>query len=1832
MKKKFFRSIAHYLPQTLLLISLLTSNVLFPASVIAQEVENINEANTVTQEETVPTVEVDTSEDILEEGISTSIYEQESIPEIQIPPFTFENGIYTVNNVIPEEEYIYPENDNVRVKFTKVTQGGNLVIKRVELTKEQKKLLNTKDNYGWDITSSMENGTFKYTLTLPNIYDNTNVEVKYTEDGNNYESIQTNSIDNNRIVIEGLDHFTTFVTVPLPKITGTPVSIEVASCLVTIEERSLCFETIQEAIKEAKPGETITVQPGRYHGNIDINKDKITIISADGPEKTAIIGTGGEDPVVKFSSNGSTLEGFIIDNNKGERAIAPQASSGTNIKNNIIINSVRGIQGDFNGRPKDLTITDNIFDSTVSYGIAGTEEVTNLLVTGNAFKTLVEGIGLGAGVTLKEEKTIKDLLEINKFDLAGGYAIGDYRAGTLQPTKYTVNGYLLVENGDSIQKVIDVSSNGDTIQVGTGTFHGGIVINKSITLKNGSLPRIDCGGSGVGITVNAPNVTIDGFEITNCNIGIRSYGGPSNLGSLTINNSKIYKNTENGILLVNDTFETVNLNNLSIYENGGNGIGLGQITVTKNINAKSLVIEKSNYHGLFISESTIENLDVVNSVFRESQTSGYSGITIGTKKSTINNLNINKTTFNDNNGAGISIIQAAHQLQNILITNSQFIKNKESGIVFGGEASSKTVNITDSVFQSNKWEDIDLTGGWWGGFSVTTSADISKNNFLSQTGYKIYIGSSGLINKVKISNNNFYGTGVAVYNENSTTTPDLDSNWWNTFNDPSGRIIGNKQYTYWLCQPYQTTWISQNGVCKLNAPQNLGWNVSSLANNPGETPVKLSCGSFTNDNTPSHVWTSVLGNNIKYQRQAKAPSGGWWTDPNVYTNTYTPFTYFGQSGQGNGWEGEWNSRVRAFYDENGNGVYDNGEITSDWSDECTITYDKTAPSKPSNLSYTVNGQSLSCGSYTNIYNVRANWSASSDNLSEIDHYEYQSFNPPNGWIWPNNNYGENVSTTYRKGAFTVGQGTYGFRVRAVDKAGNKSDWSSTDFNTSCKITYDKTAPSAPNLKSPVNNSVVNGSVLTNEWEPVSDAVKYIYESYNDEGATSLRFRDTYTTTSKTAYNVQDTTFWWRVKSVDAAGNESDWSELWKVTVDNIAPVVELLSPSDNYYTKETAVIQTWKSDATDISYYEYRSCPNDPTSVECTTPIYFQSGITTTSRTVHNNNISFWWQVRAVDKAGNIGEWSTPRKITIDNIAPSAPTIIYPLEGSYFKSTPILNDWSDVTDLSGIAYYRIEYQYDDGHTFSGGPYRTTTISERNHVPGIWEEGGVKFRVRAIDNAGNEGEWSEWRHYYYISSKPVVSLISPYDNFITNQSFTQNWNVDTFHANHIDHYEYRSCQNNPTTDGTCNVLFEDKTLTSNSRTVEKQDDKIFWWQVRAIDKAGNIGEWSAARKVTLDSTAPTTTLSSDPSNTFVNQPVLISGQSTDANGVDSVNIFYRVTGTTNWTHITTLNSTSNDYPYNWEYKWAPESDGTYDIKVSATDIVGNIEESAYIYALTYDSTPPTITVFNIVSNILNISASDLLSGTDKIEVKINDGEWITYTTNMDLNTLLNNTPGTYTIYARVTDKAGNATESSTTYTIPQPTPATTTPEGQVLGATTTKTTTKKTTTTALTTTQDTETTPEEIVDTSIEEKSVLGATCENKKKVSGNVYLDKNKDNEMNENEEGIKDITLTIQYTDEEGNIKTEEEVKTGEYGYWETQLCSGKYNIVVKKDTLPKNIEVPEVLSLTVSDNEKETIFDIQALDTRNFWQKYWYLIVGGLAIIVIGYTSIKSRKKEEI
>ncbi len=137
-------------------------------------------------------------------------------------------------------------------------------------------------------------------------------------------------------------------------------------------------------------------------------------------------------------------------------------------------------------------------------------------------------------------------------------------------------------------------------------------------------------------------------------------------------------------------------------------------------------------------------------------------------------------------------------------------------------------------------------------------------------------------------------------------------------------------------------------------------------------------------------------------------------------------------------------------------------------------------------------------------------------------------------------------------------------VNAGDNAGvgfkAGSSWSSFIGNVDDVVInqdrYNFESVAAPVLVSPVNDAVVNGATLVNKWNAVDGAAKYIYQSYNNAEATSIRWTETTTSTQKSATNVPDgTTFWWRVKSVDASGNQGAWSNLWKVTIDNVAPVI-----------------------------------------------------------------------------------------------------------------------------------------------------------------------------------------------------------------------------------------------------------------------------------------------------------------------------------------------------------------------------------------------------------------------------------------------------------------------------------------------------------------------------------------------------------------------------------------------------------------------------------------------------------------------------------------------------
>src|SRR5690606_30568736 len=116
---------------------------------------------------------------------------------------------------------------------------------------------------------------------------------------------------------------------------------------------------------------------------------------------------------------------------------------------------------------------------------------------------------------------------------------------------------------------------------------------------------------------------------------------------------------------------------------------------------------------------------------------------------------------------------------------------------------------------------------------------------------------------------------------------------------------------------------------------------------------------------------------------------------------------------------------------------------------------------------------------------------------------------------------------------------------------------------------------------PANGVPVPGDNLVNDWQDVSGAHHYVYQSYNVDGGgncnlASIRWTESYIASNTNSRDVGDLTFCWRVKAVDAAGNESAWSELWKTVVDNTAPTTPVITtPTAEQYFATKPILNKW---------------------------------------------------------------------------------------------------------------------------------------------------------------------------------------------------------------------------------------------------------------------------------------------------------------------------------------------------------------------------------------------------------------------------------------------------------------------------------------------------------------------------------------------------------------------------------------------------------------------------------------------------------------------------------
>jgi CSLREA domain-containing protein len=228
-----------------------------------------------------------------------------------------------------------------------------------------------------------------------------------------------------------------------------------------------------------------------------------------------------------------------------------------------------------------------------------------------------------------------------------------------------------------------------------------------------------------------------------------------------------------------------------------------------------------------------------------------------------------------------------------------------------------------------------------------------------------------------------------------------------------------------------------------------------------------------------------------------------------------------------------------------------------------------------------------------------------------------------------------------------------------------------------------TPPAPPQLTSPADNLFSANTVPLLVWTAAPDATGYEIEIDNNSDFASVEQYQSLTGLSYQAAALTDGKYYWHVRSTNTAGAGS-WSSTQNFTVDTLSPLAPTLNtPSDNSSTSNTQPLFTWSS-VSDADHYLLRLGHTNPP-----VQVAFNGASTSFSPTFPLIAGTYYWQVLAVDVAGNVSGIMETRTLTINSPLNATPSLNY-----FTVSTPTLS-WNRVS--TAVTY---EVQVDNTADFS----------------------------------------------------------------------------------------------------------------------------------------------------------------------------------------------------------------------------------------------------------------------------------------------------------------------------------------------------------------------------------------------------------------------------------------------------------------------------------------------------------------------------------------------------
>jgi len=504
-----------------------------------------------------------------------------------------------------------------------------------------------------------------------------------------------------------------------------------------------------------------------------------------------------------------------------------------------------------------------------------------------------------------------------------------------------------------------------------------------------------------------------------------------------------------------------------------------------------------------------------------------------------------------------------------------------------------------------------------------------------------------------------------------------------------------------------------------------------------------------------------------------------------------------------------------------------GSVIAQDASDADFTIDSDPPSVP-NLASPINGAMI------NNVNVSFIWNRSTDNLSGILRYTLE-YARNSGFTSP-------IDTVVTDSfiTLTLTDTTYYWRVKVHDRAGNQSSWSSSrSFEVDTRI------PNAPTLTSPINGIWSTSTEVIFNWSQVTlDAkspVRYILQV-----DTTTNFNAPINDTTSYVYDTLVLTqarYYWRVSAYDLAGNQGNFSQRDSFRVDNTTPSVpNLISPANSAMIDNANILFVWNrstDNLSGISSYILQYAKNSG----FTTPR--DTIISDTMCTITLTDTTYYWHVKAQDRAGNQSSWSSSRSFEVDTRIPNALTLVSPINGVWLTNTTVIFNWSSVT-LDTKSPVRYIIQVDTSATFTSSLTDTTsylcdTLTLIN--------ARYNWRVRAYDLAGNQGAFSNRDSFGADNTDPSVpNLISPANGVILIDSFVRfYWNRSTDNISGIRNYQIQIANNS-------NFVNPIDTLVSDSTIMRRLSDTTYYWHVKAIDRANNESNWSNPRSFNVITTS------------------------------------------------------------------------------------------------------------------------------------------------------------------------------------------------------------------------------------------------------------------------------------------------------------------------------------------------------------------------------------------